>query len=109
MVPKDELTDPAKDWVKLQGSNATRVSQILDTKDEKVLQGIQNGIDRANKRAPSNAQRIQKWSILPVDFSIPGGELGKMLSPYLYDIIIYSYDYYVFTFRNCVLMLFFLL
>merc|ERR1712226_844530 len=79
MVPKDELTDPAKDWVKLQGSNATRVSQILDTKDEKVLQGIQNGIDRANKRAPSNAQRIQKWSILPVDFSIPGGELGPTL------------------------------
>merc|ERR1712210_257050 len=41
--------------------------------------GIQAGIDKANKEAVSNAQRIQKWMIIPRDFSLPGGELGPTM------------------------------
>jgi hypothetical protein len=37
------------------------------------------GIDRANKEATSQAQRIQKWMILPRDFSLQGGELGPTM------------------------------
>ena len=32
-----------------------------------------------HSRATSNAQRIVKWIVLPVDFSLPGGELGPTL------------------------------
>ena len=76
-VPQDKLTVPALDWCKSVGSSATTLTDILDNKDEKVLKAIQEGIDRTNKRSTSRAQIIQKWSILPRDFSIPGGELGK--------------------------------
>ena len=77
MEPLPQLTKAAQIWCKEQGSNATTINQILDGRDESVLKAIQAGIDKANKKAISRAQYIQKWSILPKDFSIPGGELGE--------------------------------
>ena len=77
MVPGDRLTPEALDWVQSVNSSATTVSQILQTTDVNVMRAIQAGIERANKNAVSRAQKIQKWSILPIDFSVPGGELGK--------------------------------
>ena len=75
--PTDKLTPAALDWVREAGSQASTVSAILDPGDRVVLQAIQRGIDKVNSRATSNAQKIQKWSLLPKDFSIPGGELGE--------------------------------
>ena len=41
-----------------------------------LVKAIDSAIARANQKAISSAQRVQKWSILPTDFSINGGELG---------------------------------
>lgn len=61
------------------GSDASTVKDIMKGPDAKVMKGIQAGIDAANKEAVSNAQKIQKWMIIPRDFSIPGGEIGPTL------------------------------
>lgn len=78
--PKDELTSDVVEWFLSLGSLVKTVSELLaraKTNADPVFAAIQAGIDRANQKAVSRAQQIQKWSILPRDFSIPGGELGK--------------------------------
>jgi long-chain-fatty-acid--CoA ligase ACSBG len=37
------------------------------------------GLARANKAAVSNAQTVQKYTVVPADFSVPGGELTATL------------------------------
>ena len=59
------------------GSSATRVSEVCGGRDRAAHAAIQEGINRVNECATSNAQRIQKWVVLDRDFSIIGGELGK--------------------------------
>lgn len=76
LEPSDNLTQGALDWCHSIGSKATTVSYILSANDTAILNAIQKGIDKANSQSVSNAQKIQKWSILPKDFSVPGGELG---------------------------------
>lgn len=78
--PRDELTSETIAWVKGLGLDYTKLSQIIAAGPcPKVLQAIQEGIDRANTKAISNAQKIQKFALLPTDFSMPGGELGPTL------------------------------
>lgn len=80
--PKDELTSDVVEWFLSLGSRVKTVSELLaraKTNADPVFAAIQAGIDRANQKAVSRAQQIQKWSILPRDFSIPGGELGPTM------------------------------
>lgn len=79
MEPTGKLSSAARDWCAAQGSAATTVQEVLEGPDVLVMRGIQAGIDRANRQAVSNAQRIQKWMVIPRDFSLPGGELGPTM------------------------------
>uniref|UniRef100_F7AKU7 Long-chain-fatty-acid--CoA ligase ACSBG1 n=1 Tax=Xenopus tropicalis TaxID=8364 RepID=F7AKU7_XENTR len=75
----DNLTQEAIRFCQDVGSKATKVSEIVGRKDQAVYKAIEEGINTANREAVSNAQRIQKWTILPKDFSISGGEMGPTM------------------------------
>jgi len=79
LEPKSKLERDTLEWCKEQGSKAETLDDVLRGPDTIVMEAIQAGIDRYNKRATSNAQKIQKWTILPTDFSIPGGEIGPTM------------------------------
>lgn len=78
-APEDELTPEVIELCSKLGSSATRVSEIAGGRDRAIQAAIQDGINRVNEKATSNAQRIQKWLILDRDFSITGGELGPTM------------------------------
>lgn len=77
--PTDVLAPSVVDWCRALGCDARTVTELVDRKDPKVFQAIQEGIDRTNRRAISHAQNIQKWSILPCDFSLTSGEFGPTM------------------------------
>lgn len=72
-APKDELANETLTWFKSLGVEYKTVKEVLSAGPcPKVLKSIQEGIDRANKYATSNAQKVQKFAILPNDFSTMG-------------------------------------
>lgn len=75
--PGDDLTPEAIEFCQKLGSKATKVSEIISSKDKAIYAAIQKGISAVNERAVSNAQKVQKWVILEKDFSLFGGELGE--------------------------------
>nr|XP_028569405.1 long-chain-fatty-acid--CoA ligase ACSBG2 isoform X2 [Podarcis muralis] len=77
--PEDALTPQAIEFCHKLGSKATKVSDIVNSKDPAVYSAIQKGVTSVNERATSNAQKIQKWMLLDKDFSIAGGELGPTM------------------------------
>ena len=78
-MPTDDLTPATISWCQSIGSDAKKVSEILETPDMNVMKAVQARIEQANKRAISRAALVQKWMILPLDLSIPTGELGPTL------------------------------
>lgn len=72
--PSDNLTDIAIEFCKSVGSEAKTVSEILATKDEKIMKAIQEGIDRANGKSLSRAQKVGRSGIEIGIFKEPGNE-----------------------------------
>lgn len=75
-APKDDLTTDAQQWFENVGQSYTKLSQVLDPANlPKVTEAIQECMNRSNAKAISNAQKVQKFALLPHDFTIATGEL----------------------------------
>ena len=59
------------------GSTAKTYGEVL--KDGKILKEIDEGIKRVNENSISRAQYIRKWTLIPGDFTVGGGELTPTL------------------------------
>ena len=57
--PLDTLAPLAKLAIEQLGSRCTTVSAVVDSKDRAIFSAITEGLERANKYAPSNAQKVQ--------------------------------------------------
>ncbi|XP_069482545.1 long-chain-fatty-acid--CoA ligase ACSBG2-like [Ambystoma mexicanum] len=79
LEPKDELAPDVIQFCQQLGSRATRVSDVIRSKDPVIYKAIQEGLDRVNQRAVSRAQKVQKWTILEKDFTVDGGELSPTM------------------------------
>jgi len=69
----DDVATPVKKLLESLGSNASTIADAA--KDEKLLKWLQEGLDKANKNAMSQAQKIQKFIIVLKDFTLEGNEL----------------------------------
>lgn len=71
------LADEVIDYLSARGSNAKTVHDAI--KCEKVKKIIDEGIEKANNKAISRAQRIIRYKILPLEFTIENGIMTPTL------------------------------
>jgi long-chain-fatty-acid--CoA ligase ACSBG len=76
-VPKNTLTGEALDVAQAIGSEATTIEGAIGCpKFKEYLDGV---LEKANEKSTSRAQLVRKWSMIPVDFAVPSGELTPTL------------------------------
>jgi long-chain-fatty-acid--CoA ligase ACSBG len=75
--PCDALDGAALKQSSLIGSSATTVSEAMKCPEWNAY--LQQGMSEANTKSTSRAQYINKYALLPTDFSIHGGELTPTL------------------------------
>jgi len=75
--PTNELDPSAIAYIQSLGSSVNTVSGARH--DFKVTNCIEQGLIKSNVKSTSNAHNVYKFTILPTDFSINGGELGPTL------------------------------
>jgi long-chain-fatty-acid--CoA ligase ACSBG len=76
-VPTSKLTGNVLDTARQIGSNAVTVEEVRS--DPAWKDYFDQGIKAANEKATSRAQNVNKWVLLPTDFSEKGGELTPTL------------------------------
>ena len=79
----DDLDPIAIKWLENNGhSGLTTLTQVLancSSSSSSLAPLLQGGIEKANSKAVSNAQKVQKWVLLERDFSMPMNELTPTL------------------------------
>ena len=76
-VPTDILANDVLHVCSLIGSNAKTVQDVAN--DPLWTKYFNDGMKLANSKTTSSAQIVQKWKLLPVDFSVKAGELTPTL------------------------------
>jgi len=74
-LPTDQLHPDVVEWAEALGAESDTVSGLLAEDNEEVRMAIMAEIQKVNRKAVSNAQKVHKFMIAPKDFSLPGGEL----------------------------------
>lgn len=77
-LPSKNLTPDAANYLKAETGQTFKTTDEAIA-DPKVSDLIRKAIDQTNKKLVSRAAHIRKFRLLPVDFSIPGGELTPTL------------------------------
>ncbi|EDW57577.2 long-chain-fatty-acid--CoA ligase heimdall [Drosophila virilis] len=98
-LPLDQLREETIEWLNELGLQQTLLSELLNipadlqlpsdanalaaaleiNAEPKLLEALEAGIKRANKNAISKAQCVQKFALLPHEFTLATGELGPTL------------------------------
>ena len=81
MQPTSVLESWAQAWCKkIAGAEVKTVDDFLTgPHSAKLRNQIQGAIDEYNTKAETSAHRIQKFTVMPGEFSFVGGELGPTL------------------------------
>ena len=69
--------DSIKPWAVANKKEGASIAELA--KDPTLLAVIQTAVDETNK-AVSRAESIRKFTVLPIDFTIAGGQLTAKLS-----------------------------
>ncbi|KAH8274133.1 hypothetical protein KR044_011947 [Drosophila immigrans] len=97
--PLDALREETIEWLRAHDLHQTKLSELLSipadlqlpndenaiaaalkiNAEPKLYEALEEGIKRANQHAISNAQRVQKFALIPHEFSLVTGELGPTL------------------------------
>ncbi|TRY61989.1 hypothetical protein TCAL_10712 [Tigriopus californicus] len=81
-LPTTDLDDSVLQWLAIQGLTnvMTTFDLVREVETNAVLaKAIQSQIDLINESAQSKPECVQKFRVLPEDFSIHGGQLGPTL------------------------------
>jgi len=84
----DQLEACAWEYCRSCGHKPDGVSDLAANKDkyDGVYDAILSVVETVNKDTPSKAAKIRKFTILPKDFSVSGGELGPTMKLKRYSV-----------------------
>ena len=77
-LPSKNLSSEEITYLKAENGQTFKTTEEAIA-DAKVNELVKKCIEQTNKKSVSRAAHIRKFKLLPVDFSIPGGELTPTL------------------------------